>query len=74
MAPEMIQNEPYDYKVDVWALGILLFEMIEGAAPFKGASQEQVIAEMRKNLFFTKNFSNTLLIKAPTIFNWLRAS
>jgi serine/threonine protein kinase len=32
----MIQNRPYDYKIDIWALGILLFEMIAGNAPFKG--------------------------------------
>jgi serine/threonine protein kinase len=25
MAPEMIQNMTYDHKIDVWALGILLF-------------------------------------------------
>ncbi len=25
MSPEMIQNRPYDYKIDIWALGILLF-------------------------------------------------
>lgn len=38
MAPEMIQNNTYDHKIDVWALGILLFEMIEGVAPFRGES------------------------------------
>lgn len=36
MSPEMIQNRPYDYKIDIWALGILLFELISGSAPFKG--------------------------------------
>jgi serine/threonine protein kinase len=38
MAPEMIQNKPYDYKVDIWALGILLFEMIASQPPFPGAT------------------------------------
>ena len=36
MAPEMIQKKPYDYKIDIWALGILLFELIQGYAPFRG--------------------------------------
>jgi len=40
MSPEMIQNRPYDYKIDIWALGILLFELISGSAPFKGDKPE----------------------------------
>ena len=40
MAPEMILRKPYTHKVDVWALGILLHEMIEGVVPFKGENQE----------------------------------
>jgi serine/threonine protein kinase len=39
MAPEMILRKPYNHKVDVWGLGILLFEMIEGSAPFEGQTQ-----------------------------------
>jgi serine/threonine protein kinase len=35
MSPE--DTEPaYDYKIDIWALGILLFELITGNASFKG--------------------------------------
>jgi len=44
MAPEMIQKKPYDYKIDIWALGILLFELIQGYAPFRGETGEEVIA------------------------------
>ena len=36
MSPEMIQNRPFDYKIDIWALGILLFELMSGHAPFRG--------------------------------------
>lgn len=43
MAPEMIQEKPYDYKVDIWALGILLFELIQGVAPFRGENGQDVI-------------------------------
>lgn len=56
MAPEMVQNMTYDHKIDVWALGILLFEMIEGVAPFRGESPEEVLAEMKKNIYFSNRF------------------
>lgn len=39
----MVQNRPYDYKIDIWALGILYFEMIAGHAPFKGDKPEEVL-------------------------------
>lgn len=35
MAPEMILEKSYDYKIDIWALGVLLFELVHGKAPFQ---------------------------------------
>eukprot|EP00971_Amphidinium_carterae_P277425 5505795-Amphidinium_carterae.1 len=34
LAPEMLHNEPHGAPVDVWTLGILLFEMLVGKPPF----------------------------------------
>lgn len=34
MAPEMIHGGGYDCRVDIWSLGILLFEMLVGSTPF----------------------------------------
>ena len=35
IAPEMIRGVGYDYAVDYWALGILLYELTAGAPPFE---------------------------------------
>ena len=34
IAPETLKKEAYDFKVDFYALGILLFEMLTGQPPF----------------------------------------
>lgn len=42
MAPEMILKGKYDYRVDIWGLGVLLFELVHGFAPFRGTTLEEV--------------------------------
>lgn len=65
MSPEMVQNKPYDSKIDIWALGILLFEMVSGKAPFKGNSPQEVLNQMKTKIFFNERFSNfCVLMKA----------
>ena len=34
LAPEMINKSGHDERVDIWSLGVLLFEMLTGKTPF----------------------------------------
>jgi len=34
LCPQMIKKESYDYKCDIWCIGVLMYEMICGNAPF----------------------------------------
>merc|ERR1712232_338167 len=39
-APEMCAGNIYDHRIDVWAMGILLYEMLVGHSPFSSAITE----------------------------------
>jgi eukaryotic-like serine/threonine-protein kinase len=35
IAPEVLRGEPPDHRVDLWALGVMLYELTTGLLPFK---------------------------------------
>lgn len=44
MAPEVLRNEAYDFRIDIYALGVAAFKMLSGKSPFAAASAEQIIS------------------------------
>jgi serine/threonine protein kinase/Tfp pilus assembly protein PilF len=44
MAPELLRGERGDQRSDIWALGVLLYEMVGGRRPFTGATGFEVSA------------------------------
>jgi serine/threonine protein kinase len=51
MAPELVTEKPYDYTVDLWSLGILLYELIHGYSPFAGKNNTAVMQNILSGRF-----------------------
>jgi aurora kinase len=64
-SPEMLLKKGYDTRVDIWAIGILIFELMVGRPPFKSDAQhsmEDNIVHLRINWPSTMNLLARSLI------------
>uniref|UniRef100_A0A8C6VVF9 G protein-coupled receptor kinase n=1 Tax=Nothobranchius furzeri TaxID=105023 RepID=A0A8C6VVF9_NOTFU len=78
MAPEVVKNERYTFSPDWWALGCLVYEMIEGQSPFqqrkkkiKREEVERLVREVEEEYSSkfsedAKSICKMLLAKDPT--------
>ena len=42
LAPEIINKRGHDEKVDIWCIGVLMFELMTGNSPFQGSDVQTV--------------------------------
>ena len=51
LAPEVCLGKPYDGKADVWAVGVVLYELIELKKPFSVADHYNMIHQITKSTY-----------------------
>jgi serine/threonine protein kinase len=42
MAPELVNRQPYNEKVDVWSLGVVTYQLLSGKTPFESTSIKKI--------------------------------
>jgi serine/threonine protein kinase len=60
MAPEVLRGESYDFSVDYWSLGCMLYEALAGYPPFAGASVEETWHNLKhwRKVFHKPEYEN----------------
>jgi hypothetical protein len=59
MPPEQLRGEPATSRSDVWALGIVLYEMLTGRVPFEAKTAGELIEKIR-----TGNYARVMALRA----------
>ena len=51
IAPELLLKEEYNTKIDIWYLGVVIYEMCTFNKPFEGQNEEEIYKKILENLY-----------------------
>lgn len=64
MAPEIWQGKPYNEKVDIWSIGVVMYYLLTGNHPFDGDNDSLIQNIIENKLEFPEEMWNTISSKA----------
>ena len=47
MPPQALNSNKYSHKSDIWAIGIIFYEMLTGVTPWTGKTETQLKAKIK---------------------------
>ena len=71
LSPEQSRKEEYNCSIDIWSLGILTYEMINGSPPFCGSKPDEVFKQIQEKTLDDLGIENKF--ESSELKNLLRA-
>ncbi|ODO07490.1 AGC/PDK1 protein kinase [Cryptococcus wingfieldii CBS 7118] len=70
VSPEVLRDDPADTAADIWAIGVILYQMIAGKTPFRGATDYLTFQRvLRKEMEWPEGFDEDAKDMIDSIFN-----
>ena len=61
-SPEVWKDNPYDYKCDIWSIGVILYELCTLNVPFRGTNLKTLVKNINSGVYdnISSNYSKDL--------------
>lgn len=66
MPPEALNSNRYSHKSDIWAIGVIFYEMLAGVTPWSGKTEAELKAKIKTTSI--RNILPTSISKASRSF------
>lgn len=68
MSPEICLCLPYDFSVDIWALGIMAYELLCGMSPFSQKENKMTLDKIKSYIEFKEISKPIITVQASNEF------
>lgn len=62
-SPELLKKVGYSYKVDIWAIGIICYELLVGRTPFHARNLEDLVSKIDKGDYFVNGKDEEMTVE-----------
>uniref|UniRef100_A0A6C0DYS9 Protein kinase domain-containing protein n=1 Tax=viral metagenome TaxID=1070528 RepID=A0A6C0DYS9_9ZZZZ len=74
MSPELLNQQNYDTKSDIWSIGVLLYEMVYGSTPFSKSNGLKILKHniFTQDITYLKNSYLNKYIVSDNLINYMK--